>query len=101
MPLHPHLHILIPASTAGVHLEARLYLPSSAHAALAAAGTPLSTAASGSDPTPLADLPEPARSAVTQLALARVVTAAHPWARLGGNMLFPCVAANPGDRRVG
>jgi hypothetical protein len=83
MPLYPNLHLLIPGAE-GVLIEARIYLPRSE----ALRGLPLNNSES-STPTPLTSLAAPARAALTRLGIRRVVTAAHPYARLGGNMMFP------------
>ncbi|TXT07120.1 hypothetical protein VHUM_03290 [Vanrija humicola] len=88
MALRPHLHLLVPSSTAAVSLEARVYLPPAlvpTVGAFAAVST-----STGSRPTPIGELPSGAREALG--AATRLVTAAHPWAKLGGNMLFPVVA---------
>lgn len=81
MPLHPHLHLLIPSSLGDALLEARLYLPRDAGLA--------TVTTSRSEPTPLTDLSQSQRAGLRALRIRRVVTAAHPWGRLGGNMLFP------------
>lgn len=92
MALRPHLHLLVPSSTPSVALETRIYLPQSLVSTMGAFA-PLSTS-TGSRPTPIADLPGGARKALSDVT--RVVTAAHPWAKLGGNMLFPYVARKRG-----
>lgn len=82
MPLHPNVHLLIPSGSNVI--EARLYLPA------AAAGTvDFTTTSAQSTPKPLAELGPGWRDAVQKLGIRKVVTAAHPWARLGGNMMFP------------
>ncbi|CAK9786942.1 hypothetical protein CC85DRAFT_302943 [Cutaneotrichosporon oleaginosum] len=84
--MHPHIHTLLPSSTPNIALECRIYLPSSA------AGTPLAPSLSmegDSSPIPLERID---RGALKSLGIDRLVTAAHPWARLGGNMLFPVIA---------
>lgn len=77
----PNLHLLVPSSTAGITLEARIYL--SPNPLL-----PLVTSAN-SEPTRLEDLTASQRAALGDLGVDKVVTVAHPWGRLGGNMLFP------------
>lgn len=87
MKLHPHLHLLIPSSTPSTLLEARLYLP------LAATSSPnlqaLLSTASNSVPQRLSDVPAPCLGELKALGVKRLVTAAHPWGKLGGNMLDP------------
>lgn len=63
------VNLLLPSATAGVSLECRLFLP-------AALAQPSSS-------------PEELKPAVRALGLRRLVTAAHPWGRLGGNQDFP------------
>lgn len=70
------LHLTIPVQD--VQLEARLYCSSA------------SPNDSLSSPSPLQDLDRATLPAIT-----RLVTAAHPWSRLGGNMLFPYVQTSP------
>lgn len=64
------LNLLLPSATAGVSLECRLYLPSA---------------------VPSSSSPEELKPAVRALGLKKLVTAAHPWGRLGGNQDFPWV----------
>lgn len=95
MQLFPHLHLLVPSSTPGVLLEARLYI---AHASPKQAdenrppssSLPISTS-SGSRPTRYNQLSSDVKQALSNLGIDRMVTAAHPWGRLGGNMLDPSV----------
>lgn len=73
------LNLLLPSATAGVSLECRLFLPS-----------PLPAAAQPADRSP----PSPAaldalKAHVRALGVRKLVTAAHPWGRLGGNQDFP------------
>ncbi|KAL7422308.1 hypothetical protein Q5752_002954 [Cryptotrichosporon argae] len=80
----PHLHLLIPSADPSIQLEARLYLP-------AAPGLPLATSASSS-PTPHDAIEPTTRDALRAAGVTRLVTAAHPWALLGGSMLVPAIA---------
>ncbi|KAL1405511.1 hypothetical protein Q8F55_009148 [Vanrija albida] len=93
MALRPHLHLLVPSSTASVALEARLYLPPALVPTVGAFAA-LSESA-GSRPTPIAELAAGARAALSEAQ--RLVVAAHPWAKLGGNQLFPVVAQHVPD----
>jgi hypothetical protein len=81
--MHPHIHTLLPSSSPGVSLECRIYLPPSATTTSLA---PILAMEGDSEPTPFEGID---RAAVRALGIDRIVTAAHPWARLGGNMLFP------------
>ncbi|KAK4688645.1 hypothetical protein P7C73_g1445, partial [Tremellales sp. Uapishka_1] len=81
MPLPPHVHLFLPSSTPAVLLEARLYLPLTRDSSL-----PLSTTQHS---TPSATLDTSAT--VKRLGIKRLVTASHPWGRLGGNMLDPII----------
>jgi hypothetical protein len=83
MPLHPNIHLLIPSGASNL-IETRLYLP-----AAATSTTDFITTSSQSTPRSLAELGQSGRDAVRNLGITKVVTAAHPWARLGGNMMFP------------
>ena len=82
--MRPHLHILLPSSTSRVALEVRLYLPPEA----------------GPCPAPLSNSPNsqpytvgPADTQLEQwlrsCEIERLVTACHPWGKLGGSCLDP------------
>ena len=95
-PIRPHLHFLIPSSSPSIHLEARLYLPPN---------PPLQSQSSISDSKPIIDPlpfsnsptshPIPASdldAIIRRLAewdVHTLITAAHPWGKMGGNMLDP------------
>lgn len=81
--MHPNLHVLLPSSTPSILLEARIYLPRMATSTALAGALSMN-----SDSEPIA-WEEVDIDAVRALRLDKVVTAAHPWGRLGGNMLFP------------
>jgi len=81
MPLHPNLHLLLPSSTPGIHLETRLYLPPTTIETLS---TSVRT-----KPVLLSDLPAAHTTIIRSLGIKKLVIGAHPWGRLGGNMLFP------------
>lgn len=83
--MHPHLHVLLPSATQGISLEARVYLPRAAADGKIAS---IISMEGSSDPSPLSML-SAARAEIEQLKITKVVTAAHPWGRLGGNMMFP------------
>jgi hypothetical protein len=86
MPLHPHLHVLIPSSTPSINLEARLYL----RPPISAGPSRLRLSRSyDSTPRPLEDLTADERDEISRWGCEALITAAHPWGRLGGNMLDP------------
>jgi len=90
MPLRPHLHILVPSSTAGVLLEARIYLPRWAVADHAAVTQLRVSTSSRSSPTnPDGILSAEQEAALRDCHAQRLIVAAHPWQKLGGNMLDP------------
>lgn len=86
MQLFPHLHLLVPSATPGILLEARLYL--GVNPAEQDGQLPLSTS---SNITPIRhdQLSADAIQALQALGIKRLVMAAHPWGKLGGNMLDP------------
>lgn len=97
MDLHPHLHLLVPSTTPGVELEARLYLSRDLldHLkSLVGSGSGsksikgLSTS-SASIPIQASDLEH--EVLVGLRSIDRLVIASHPWGRFGGNMLYPYV----------
>lgn len=81
--MHPNLHVLLPSSTPAVLLEARIYLPR-----ISTTTSLASILSMNSDSEPI-KWEAVDKEAVRALKLSKVVTAAHPWGRLGGNMLFP------------
>lgn len=86
MSLHPHLHLLIPSSSSDINLEARIYLPSRLRVQNAEErALPLVTSIQS---TPV-ELSEAAKSKLRDVGITMLVTAAHPWQKLGGNMLDP------------
>lgn len=87
MRLHPHLHLLLPSSDSSIQLEARVYLPvePTRHQKLKAF---LSTS-SGSAPFSWNDESSELRHTLGSIAVDSVITASHPWGKLGGNMLDP------------
>ncbi|WWD15864.1 hypothetical protein CI109_100288 [Kwoniella shandongensis] len=103
---HPHLHLLVPSSTPSISLEVRLYLPdptltsqgeggSSAPSAYLA-HLPLKRAIStwASSTTRLDELDQDAVEGLRGIGVERLVTAAHPWGRLGGSMLDPILSSH-------
>ncbi|WVQ78046.1 hypothetical protein IAT38_000127 [Cryptococcus sp. DSM 104549] len=90
MPLHPHIHLFLPSSDASISLEARLYLPIPPEGS---AALPLTTehASYTQSPLQLNELGSAALPALEALGVERLVVAAHPWGRLGGNMLDPVI----------
>lgn len=95
MPLHPHLHLLLPSSTPSIALEARIYLPSSPNDSSTTALTLLLNTAIRSHPIPLNQLTSGQKDELSGWGIGRIVTAAHPWGKLGGNQLDPSVSPKP------
>ncbi|ORY33777.1 hypothetical protein BCR39DRAFT_519195 [Naematelia encephala] len=93
MSLPAHLHLLIPSSssspssssTSNTYLEARLYLPLSRDAYRN--DFPISES-TRSSPTPYTSLAD----SLSHLNVKRLITAAHPWSKLGGSMLDPVIS---------
>lgn len=87
MRLHPHLHLLLPSSDPSIQLEARVYLPVQAtrHQNLKA----FLTTSSGSTPLSWNDESSELGLPLGSIAVDSVITAGHPWGKLGGNMLDP------------
>ncbi|BEI91306.1 uncharacterized protein CcaverHIS019_0401260 [Cutaneotrichosporon cavernicola] len=84
--MHPHIHTFLPSSSPDISLECRIYLPSAVTST--SLGPSLSMEAD-SEPIPLERID---KAALRDWGINRLITAAHPWARLGGNMLFPVIA---------
>lgn len=90
MTLPPHLHVLIPSSTPSILLEARLYLPYSPLDGLSDL-SPLIRNSLNSKPVHHEELAQLILSQICQIGVERLITASHPWGRMGGNMLDPYV----------
>ncbi|OXB39017.1 hypothetical protein J007_01112 [Cryptococcus neoformans] len=86
MPIHPHIHCFLPSSSPHINLEARLYLPLTDNHAI-----PLTTqlATYTSPPVYYDKLDVETVGAIREMGIERLITAAHPWGRMGGNMLDP------------
>ena len=91
-PLYPHLHLLVPVTDHDIQLEVRLYLPKfpTDPSASGISALPFQTSAF-SLPTPYIQLDQQQRDSLQEWGIDRLITASHPWARLGGNMLTPFV----------
>ncbi|ORX39850.1 hypothetical protein BD324DRAFT_615231 [Kockovaella imperatae] len=98
--MYPHLHVLLPSSSPGIALEARLYLSdviSSPAAAVEIEYCPVPFSASArSRPV---DVGHPSNEQSTKLnawlksrAVQRLIVACHPWGKLGGSCLDPVIS---------
>ena len=84
MPLPINLHALVPSSTPGILLEARLYLfPCPQKLGEHIIQLP-------SDQLPRTEqLPDEITSGLKSFGARRLVIASHPWGRIGGTQLDP------------
>jgi hypothetical protein len=84
MPLPANLHALVPSSTPGILLEARLYLfPCPQRLAEQLIYAP-------SDQLPRTEqVSDEILAELKQFGARRLVVASHPWGRLGGTQLDP------------
>lgn len=73
------INLFVPSSTPDVLLQCRFFVPPGP-------GLP---PCQGKRVTDLAELGEEYKTAVKALGVRKLVTAAHPWGRLGGNQDFP------------
>jgi hypothetical protein len=87
MRLHPHLHLLLPSSDSSIQLEARVYLPVEPTRHQNHKG--LLSTSSASTPLSWNDKSSELRQILGSIAVDSVITAGHPWGKLGGNMLDP------------
>ncbi|WVQ71586.1 hypothetical protein IAR50_001126 [Cryptococcus sp. DSM 104548] len=91
MAVHPHIHLFLPSSDPSISLEARLYLPLSATANTTTPPLPLTDKLSSftKNPVRLDELGIETVGNIRGLGVERLVVGAHPWGRMGGNMLDP------------
>ncbi|ODO03396.1 hypothetical protein L198_02243 [Cryptococcus wingfieldii CBS 7118] len=89
MPVHPHIHLFLPSSDASISLEARLYLPLTANRTQPPLTLTDKLSSFTSNPVRLDELSIETVGSIRGLGVERLVVAAHPWGRMGGNMLDP------------
>nr|ODN99656.1 hypothetical protein L204_02089 [Cryptococcus depauperatus CBS 7855] len=87
--IHPHIHLFLPSSDPTIQLEARLYLPLPIHAPLALPITTNIHDPYTNPPLHYDKMGQEVTNTIKGLGVERLVVAAHPWGRLGGNMLDP------------
>lgn len=94
MPLRPHLHLLVPSASAGVQLEARIYALPAIQSRLASRQLPLVDSVR-SQPIDMSELSTDQLELFKAWRIDRLIIGAHPWQKLGGNMLDPYVILPP------
>lgn len=89
MNLHLHLHLLVPSSTPGIDVEARLYFPRELLNNVSKPDEVIKGLSTSASSLPITIDQIDHEVLLTLSNLDRLVIASHPWGRFGGNMLYP------------